>query len=144
MQQKQVRLAVIAVLVGVTLCGAGFLWGASGRWAAEERLAAVERQAALAEARRLALAGQVALARLNFGEASGLFDSARVASESTAALLESTGLPAAAGRARTAAQDLGEARELAGKLDQGANARAGAAVAALDQAAAQLPRSPSE
>ncbi|HEX7086650.1 MAG TPA: hypothetical protein VF198_09820 [Vicinamibacterales bacterium] len=138
MQQRHVRFALIAVLVAVTLVAAGFLWGASGRWAAEERLAAAERRAALTEARRLALAGQVALGRLNFGEAAGLFDSARVAAGTSADELERGGYPELAAAVRGASQELGEARSLAAALDQGATGRAATAIAALDRAAAGL------
>ncbi|HEY8535462.1 MAG TPA: hypothetical protein VIL25_03400 [Vicinamibacterales bacterium] len=138
MQQRHVRFALIALLVAITLVAAGFLWGASGRWAAEERLAAVERRAALTEARRLALAGQVALGRLNFGEAAGLFDSARVAAGSAADTLQHGGFTELAEAVRGAAQQLEEARSLAAALDQGASGRANTAIAALDRAAADL------
>jgi hypothetical protein len=37
----QVKTAGIALLVALTVLGAGYLWGARGRWAAEERLALV-------------------------------------------------------------------------------------------------------
>ena len=137
--QGQVKTAVIAVLVALTMLGAGFLWGARGRWAAEEQLAAVERQAALGETRRLTLAGQMAMTRLNFGEASGLFESARVAADQTARRLEADGMLELAGESTKAAAALADARALAAKLDQAAAGRASDALAALERAAAGLP-----
>ena len=84
MTMQQAKMAGLACLIAVTVLGAGYLWGARGRWAAEDRLAAVERQASLSETRRLTLAGQMALTRLNFGEAAGLFESARAGADAAA------------------------------------------------------------
>ena len=81
MTMQQAKTAGLAFLVALTVLGAGYLWGARGRWAAQDRLAVVERQAALSETRRLTLAGQMALTRLNFGEAAGLFESARAGAD---------------------------------------------------------------
>lgn len=141
---QQLKTIGIAVLVGLTLLGAGYLWGARGRWAAEERLAFVERQAALNDARRLVLSGQVALSRLNFGEAAGLFESARAGTQTAAAQMEAAGLAVAVGDLRTAGAALGEARALAAKLDQSAFAKAGDALALLDKAAAEHREPPAE
>ena len=91
----QIKTIGIDALVALTVLGAGYLWGARGRWAAEERLAFVERQAALNDARRLVLSGQVSLTRLNFGEAAGLFESARAGTESAAVQMETAGLAVA-------------------------------------------------
>ena len=135
---QQAKMAGIACLIAVTVLGAGYLWGARGRWAAQDRLAAVERQAALSETRRLTLAGQMALTRLNFGEAAGLFESARAGADAAAKGLEHEGLPELAGQAATAAQALTEARGLAAKLDQGSAGKAGDALALLDRTAAAL------
>jgi hypothetical protein len=133
---QQLKTIGIGVLVALTTLGAGYLWGARGRWAAEERLAVVERQAALNDARRLVLSGQVALTRLNFGEAAGLFESARAGTESAAAQMETAGLAVAVGDLRTAGAALADARALAAKLDQSAFAKAGDALALLDKTAA--------
>ena len=133
---QQIKTIGIAALVALTVLGAGYLWGARGRWAAEERLAFVERQAALNDARRLVLSGQVSLTRLNFGEAAGLFESARAGTESAAVQMETAGLAVAVGDLRTAAAALGEARALAAKLDQSAFAKAGDALTLLDKTAA--------
>ncbi len=97
MTMQQAKMAGLACLIAVTVLGAGYLWGARGRWAAQDRLAAVERQAALSETRRLTLAGQMALTRLNFGEAAGLFESARAGADAAAKGLEHEGLPELAG-----------------------------------------------
>jgi hypothetical protein len=131
----QVKTAGIALLVALTVLGAGYLWGARGRWAAEERLALVERQASLSEARRLVLAGQVALTRLNFGEAAGFFESARTATDGAVPHAERAGQAAAVPDLQSAAAALGEARALAAKLDQGAFGRAGDALNQLDKVA---------
>ena len=138
MTMQQVKMAGLACLIAVTVLGAGYLWGARGRWAAQDRLAAVERQAALSETRRLTLAGQMALTRLNFGEAAGLFESARAGADAAARGFEHEGLPELAGQTATAAQALTEARGLAAKLDQGSAGKAGDALALLDRTAAAL------
>jgi hypothetical protein len=135
---QQAKTVGIVLLVAVTVLGAGYLWGARGRWAAEERLALVERQASLSETRRLALAGQLALTRLNFGEAAGLFESARAGTDTVARALEQDGQPELAAEAVKAAQAFTEARSLAAKLDQAAAGKASDAVAILDRAAAAL------
>jgi hypothetical protein len=139
---QQLKTVGIAVLVALTTLGAGYLWGARGRWAAEERLAVVEREASLSEARRLVLAGQVSLTRLNFGEAAGLFESARTATEAAIPLAERAGQSAAVSGLQAAGAALAEARALAAKLDQGAFGRAGDALAALDRVAALPPPRP--
>jgi hypothetical protein len=132
---QNLKTVGIAVLVALTVLGVGYLWGARGRWAAEERLQGVERQAAFSEARRLTLAGQMSLTRLNFGEAAGLFESARVAAEEIARGLDQDGQIELAGEATKAAQTLADARALAAKLDQGAAGKGGEALAILDAAA---------
>ncbi len=132
---QNLKTAGIAVLVALTVLGVGYLWGARGRWAAEERLQGVERQAAFSEARRLTLAGLMSLTRLNFGEAAGLFESARVAAEEIARGLDQDGQIELAGEATKAAQTLADARALAAKLDQGAAGKGGEALAILDAAA---------
>ncbi len=136
---REVKTAIIAVLVALTMLGAGYLWGARGRWAAEERLEIVERQVVLGETRRLTLAGQIALTQLNFGEAAGLFESARASADQTARRLEADGMLDLAGESTRAAEALGEARGLAAKLDQAAAGKASDALAALDRTAARLP-----
>ena len=136
--QQQVKTAGLVVLVALTVLGAGYLWGARGRWAAEERLAAAERQAVLGETRRLTLAGQLALTRLNFGEASGVFESARASADQAARRLEADGMLPLAGESTKAAEALGEARGLAAKLDQAAAGKASDALAALDRGVAGL------
>lgn len=136
---RNVKTVGIAILVAVTVLGLGYLWGARGRWAAEERLQVVERQASFAETRRLTLAGQMSLTRLNFGEAAGLFESARVGAEEAARALDQAGLIEIAGEATKAAQALSQARASAAKLDQGAAGKAGEALAILDAAAGKLP-----
>lgn len=136
---QHLKTVGLAALVAVTVLGAGYLWGARGRWAAEERLAASSREAAFSEIRRLTLTGQVALTRLNFGEASGTFDSARARAEAAARDLEQDALLELAAEARRAAEALAEARALSGRLDHGAFGKAGEAIAILDQAAGRLP-----
>ncbi len=131
--QGHLKTAGLIALVAVTVLGAGYLWGARGRWAAEERLAIVERQAVVGETRRLVLAGQLALTRLNFGEASGLFESARVSADQAARRLDADGMLPLAGESTKAAEALGEARGLAAKLDQAAAGKASDALAALDR-----------
>jgi hypothetical protein len=138
MTMQQAKTVGLACLIAVTVLGAGYLWGARGRWAAEDRLAAVERHASLCEARRLTLAGQMALARLNFGEAAGLFESARAGADTVAKGLEQAGLQELAGQTASAAQALTDARGLAAKLDQGSAGKAGDALGLLDRAAAGL------
>lgn len=136
---QQAKTAGLVLLVALTVLGAGYLWGARGRWAAQERLVLVERHASVSETRRLALAGQLALTRLNFGEAAGLFESARAGADGVARALEQEGLAELSAEAAKAAQALSEARGLAAKLDQAAAGKASDALATLDRAAAALP-----
>jgi hypothetical protein len=138
MTMQKAKTAVLACLIALTVLGAGYLWGARGRWAAQDRLVVVERQASLSEARRLTLAGQMALTRLNFGEAAGLFESARAGADAAARGLEQDGQADLAGQTANAAQVLIEARGMAAKLDQGAAGKAGDALVLLDRAAAAL------
>lgn len=139
MTMPQAKTAGLAFLIALTVLGAGYLWGARGRWAAQDRLAVVERQALLSETRRLTLAGQMALTRLNFGEAAGLFESARAGADATARDLEQAGLHELAAETAKAVQALTEARGLAAKLDQGSAGKASDALGMLDRAAAALP-----
>ena len=81
MTMQQAKMAGLACLIALTVLGAGYLWGARGRWAGQDRLAVVESQApAERNPSADALYGQMALTRLNFGEAAGLFESARAES----------------------------------------------------------------
>lgn len=133
---RQAKIAGVALLLAITVLGAGYLWGARGRWASEARLEVVQRQASLSETRRLGLAGQIALTRLNFGEAAGLFESARAGADALARGFEADGRSDLAREASAAAQALTDARGLAAKLDQASTGRASDALAALDRAAA--------
>jgi len=133
------KIAGLAFLAALTILAAGYFWGAAGRGAALDRLEVVERQAGLSEARRLVLSGQLALTRLNFGEAAGLFESARAIADASARALTLSGLPEQGAEVAKATEALTEARGLAAKLDQGSAGRAGDALVILDRAAAALP-----
>lgn len=133
------KTAGLALLAALTILAAGYFWGAAGRGAALDRLDVVERHAGLSETRRLVLAGQLALTRLNFGEAAGLFESARAGADAAARALSQSGLQEQGAEVGKAAQALTEARGLAAKLDQGSAGRAGDALVILDRVAAALP-----
>lgn len=139
MTMRYVKIAGLSLLVALTILAAGYFWGAAGRGAALDRLAIVERQAELSEARRLTLAGQMALTRLNFGEAAGLFESARAGADACALALRQSGRQEEGAEVARAAQALTEARGLSAKLDQGSTGKAGDALAILDRVAAALP-----
>lgn len=101
----------------------GFLWGSSGRGAATSALDASDLRSELLGARAAVLDARVAIYNVNFGEASQHLENARALL--TGAQPGVADRPGAAERIQAALASIDEAQQMAGKLDQGANTRAG-------------------
>jgi hypothetical protein len=124
---------VAGVFLGllVTL-GVGWFWGASGRWSAERALQAAELRSDLFEARSLVLAARVDLYNVNFGDASRHLSDAKGALGHATERLKAGGRTEVAKQLDPALARIGEAQQLAGRLDQGANSRAAEAAKTID------------
>jgi hypothetical protein len=126
-----------AVLIALL---AGFLWGASGKSTIERALERAELRNELNAARSAALAARVDIYNTNFGDASGHLEDARASVTGAMQRLESLDRDAELQQLQAALGPLEEAQRLAGKLDLGANARAGEAVQTLQSVLASLER----
>ena len=131
MKTTKVALGVVAAVLIAVL--AGYFWGAAGRRTAEREVQGVTLRVDLLEARGALLAARVDLYNVNFGNASGHLQEALDRLRPTAAHLKALGRPADAQRLDLALARIEEAQRLAGKLDQGANARVGDAAGAIDE-----------
>jgi hypothetical protein len=126
---KLVAGVFLALLVAL---GVGWFWGASGRWAEERALQAAELRSDLFEARSLVLAARVDLYNVNFGDASRHLSDAKGALGHATERLKAGGRTEVAKQLDPALARIGEAQQLAGRLDQGANSRAAEAVKTID------------
>jgi hypothetical protein len=124
--------ALIGMLLalGLALAG-GWVWGSLGRWSAEDarRLSGTRLHEAGAQASLLR--ARVNLFENNFGEAGQNLAAARADLLTVAQALEQDGQKEAAGRLRAAIAKIGEAIDLAARLDLAANARAADALRLL-------------
>jgi hypothetical protein len=125
---KWILTAVVALIVCL---GLAYTWGASGRFALQRTLDQTRQQLDLAEARGLILDARVSLYNLNFGEASGSLEEAKAILRRTRERYQAAGRPDAALSIESAIRHVEEAQRLSGKLDQGANSRAGEALEAI-------------
>jgi hypothetical protein len=124
-------------LVGLTMAvGAGWLWGAWGRWGYEGQVRDAELRAQLADARASLWAARVDVFELNFGKASADIEQAKKAMSGAVALLDRAGRADATAAVREALAKAGQAQQLAGSVDQTANARVAEALLALARAGA--------
>jgi hypothetical protein len=123
--------AVVAVLVALLV---GWIWGASGRSNLEQRLQAAQLRMDLVDARDAVLGARVDLYNINFGEASRHLGEARELLRRAAAELENLSRANDAKLLDPASAAIDDAQRLAGKLDQGAQARAAEAVKTIDAA----------
>jgi hypothetical protein len=130
---KTTKIALGVVLAVAIALLAGWLWGASGRRAAEHDLAAASLRDDLLEARTSVLAARVDLYNVNFGNASRHLQEALERLTPVSQQIKDLGRPEDAARVDRARTQTQEAQRLAAKLDQGANARAADAAAALDE-----------
>jgi hypothetical protein len=120
---------VVALLIALS---AAWLWGSSGKGDLQRALDAAELRNDLLSARGALLSARVDLYIVNFGDASRDFESARTALRRAEARLKTIGRDEEVRRLGEALARVDEAQQLAGKLDQTANARAAEAVKHLD------------
>jgi hypothetical protein len=123
--------ASVAVLVALLV---GWIWGASGKSALGHTLEATELRMNLVESRGAVQSARVDLYNNNFGEASRHLGEARALITQATALLETHGRPGEEKALMPASTSIDDAQRLAGKLDQGAQARAADAVKLIDAA----------
>lgn len=128
----RVRLAFWVLLALVVTIGGGYAWGAGGRREAQRALTAVELRTDLAEARGHILEARVALYNLNFGDASRHLENSKRPLQQLKGRLRDERRDDLGGNVDTALVKVNEAQQLANKLDQAANSRAGEALTALE------------
>jgi hypothetical protein len=126
---KLVLGVAVAVLVAL---GAGWLWGSAGRASSERALQTVELRSDLHQARGSALAARVDLYNINFGEARRHLEDAKESLRRAAGRLTAAERTADAPQVDAALVQLEAAQQMAGRQDQGANARAAAAAQTID------------
>jgi hypothetical protein len=131
------RVLVVAVALLVAL-GAGWLWGSAGRWEAGRKVQAAELRSDLVDARGSALAARVDLYNVNFGDASRHLEEAKVPLRRATERLRGSGQTDVATRLDPAIAKIDEAQRLAGRLDQGANARAAEGIKTIDDVLATV------
>jgi len=123
---------VLIVFVGlIVVLGLGFGWGASGQRGLQAALDDARQQLDLAEARGQILDARVSLYNNNFGDASRHFEDAKPPLRRVKQRYQDESLRDAAARIEAALGLLEEGQRLAGKLDQGANSKAGEALEAM-------------
>jgi hypothetical protein len=110
---------------------AGWLWGRSGRPDMASALQTSELRVELLGARAAALDARVAIYNVNFGEASKHLEDARGLLRRADGRLKGLGRDEEIRQVQTAMASIDEAQRMAGKLDQGANSRAGEAAKAV-------------
>ena len=117
--------AVVGMLLALALAVlGGWVWGSMGRWPAEDALRRSGVRLHQAGAQASLLQARVNLFENNFGEAGRNLAAAREDLLTVAPTLEQDGQPEAAGRLRAAIAKIGEAIDMAARLDLAANARA--------------------
>jgi hypothetical protein len=112
----------------------GWIWGSLGRWSAEETLRASGTRLHQISAQASLLKARVNLFENNFGEAGQNLAAARSDLQTVARAMDDGGQNEAAGRLRAAIAKIGEAIDLAARLDLAANARAADALRLLTAA----------
>jgi hypothetical protein len=118
-------LGVAAGLVIALL--AGWMWGRSGRVDLGPALQTSELRDELLGARAALLDARVAIYNVNFGEASRHLEDARALLRHADERLKGLGRDDEVKQLQTALTSMDDAQRMAGKLDQGANSRAGEA-----------------
>ena len=120
------------IFVALIVCvGLGFGWGASGQRGLQSALDEARQQRDLAEARGQILDARVSLYNNNFGDASRHFEDTKPPLRRVKQRYQDEGLRDAAARIDAALGLIEEGQRLAGKLDQGANSKAGEALEAM-------------
>lgn len=129
---KRTLTALAALLVALLLAAlGGWIWGAAGRARAEEALVQSGLRLHLANARAGILGARVDLFEVNFGDASRSLEGARADLQTAAQALDRLGRTAESKAARDALARVEQAQQLAGRLDQTANARLADAIRLL-------------
>ena len=124
----------LAAVVGILVAfGAGWFLGSSGQSELYLSAQAAELRSDLFEARSSVLAARVDLYNVNFGNASRNLESAKRIVSRASERLKTSGREEEAKRLDPALTQLDEAQALAGRFDQGANARAGNAAQTIDE-----------
>jgi hypothetical protein len=123
----------MAVGVVVALL-AGWIWGRSGRSDIAGALQASELRGELLGARAAVLDARMAIYNINFGEASRHLEDARGLLRRADDQLKGLGRDEEVKQVQTALASIDDAQRMAGKLDQGANSRAGEAAKVLADA----------
>jgi hypothetical protein len=123
-------VAVMLVALALAVLG-GWIWGAAGQSRTEAALARAGVGLHLANARGNMLASRVSLFEVNFGDASRSLESARADLLTAAEAFDRLRLKGEAASAREVVARVDDARQLAGRLDQTANARLAEAVRLL-------------
>jgi hypothetical protein len=129
MKKTKLFLGIAAGVMVALL--AGWIWGATGRSAIAGALQASELRGDLLGTRAAVLDARVAIYSLNFGEASSHLDDARRLLGRANDHLESLGRNDEVMQVQMAQASIDEAQRMAGRLDQVANTRAGAAAKIL-------------
>ncbi len=125
------KLILIGLVVLIVCVGLGFAWGASGRRALQSSLDGMKQQVDLAEARGDLLDARVSLYNNNFGDASRHLEDAKTPLRRARERFQEQDKRDAADSVGAALDRVEEAQRLAGKLDTGANSKAGEALEAI-------------
>lgn len=125
------KLALIGLVVLIVLVGLGFAWGASGRRAVQSALDDARQRIDLSEARGHLLDARVSLYNNNFGDASRHLEDAKAPLGRARERFQEQDEREAADSIGAALDRVEEAQRLAGKLDTGANSKAGEALEAI-------------
>jgi hypothetical protein len=129
--QRIARTAAIGLAAVIVILALGYLWGASGRRSLERELTDTRQQVDLLEARSHVLDARVSLYNMNFGDASRRLEDAKVPLRRIRQRYVDAGQDDAVRSLAAALEHVDEAQRLAGKLDQGANSKAGEALEAI-------------
>ncbi len=125
------KLILIGLVVLIVCVGLGFAWGASGRRTVESALDDARQKVDLAEARGELLDARVSLYNNNFGDASRHLEDAKVPLRRARERYQQLDKREATDNIGAALDRVEEAQRLAGKLDTGANSKAGEALEAI-------------
>ena len=117
---------VLGITVGLAVALlAGWVWGSAGRSEMARALETSELRGELRGARAAVLDARVAIYSVNFGEASKHLEGARGLLGRADGRLKRLGRDDDVRQVDLALASTGDAQRMAGKLDQGANSRAG-------------------
>ena len=125
------KLILIGIVVLIVCVGLGFAWGASGRRAVQAALEETRQRVDVGEARGELLDARVSLYNNNFGDASRHLEDAKAPLRRARERFQELDKREAADSIGAALDRVEEAQRLAGKLDTGANSKAGEALEAI-------------